>query len=420
MKLFSLSTINPDSLPYRDRDYYLYFIHLIVREQLNRDLDRSEYTSISSQAIADILHKKYVNVREYLKNTGLIESDNYFVIGSKDGKTVKGKCYGFRIAEHFRHGKIVYIEAGEKISSRIQAMRVKQIVSLVAKKIETNLIELETNPLVYGAIEREHAQDLIDLLQNPETLKSRYPLKYKIDPNGKRYITGKDYSNRIECKYESAIHKMNSIANKDFYVIEDSKAKRVHTNLTNCSKKHRQFLSARGNPLSEIDLRNSQPFLLSVLAYQFYGANVPKDVKEFLEICSQGMFYEFLMDKMNYTGDRDSFKVATFANIVFAESRYKKSRFEFEKLFPNVSNVIDHYKKADYRNLAIVLQKLERNLIIDKACNSIPNNIWFNPIHDSILTTQGNEELIKDILQGTIKEYCGVIPQVKINQLSIN
>ncbi|MDZ7765166.1 MAG: hypothetical protein U5K00_12180 [Melioribacteraceae bacterium] len=90
--------------------------------------------------------------------------------------------------------------------------------------------------------------------------------------------------------------------------------------------------------------------------------------------------------------NRDDFKVKVFAKIFIAEKTkimFMRKGKNFRKLFPNVADIIKHYKKDDYKNLAIQLQRAEANIIIHKIIPQIAKeNIWAVTIHDSVLTTQ--------------------------------
>ncbi|MBK8552799.1 MAG: hypothetical protein IPL53_17750 [Ignavibacteria bacterium] len=72
--------------------------------------------------------------------------------------------------------------------------------------------------------------------------------------------------------------------------------------------------------------------------------------------------------------DRQKFKKDFFGKIFFCNSRdhytYKEAKL-FKKLFPNVYRIVGHYKKEDYTQLAISLQRAEADLMINKVCKRI-------------------------------------------------
>jgi len=59
------------------------------------------------------------------------------------------------------------------------------------------------------------------------------------------------------------------------------KQSRVHTNLTNLKADFRKFLRYEGKVLVELDIRNSQPLIASILIKDYWiqkGAIIPEDV----------------------------------------------------------------------------------------------------------------------------------------------
>jgi hypothetical protein len=68
---------------------------------------------------------------------------------------------------------------------------------------------------------------------------------------------------------------------------------RVHTNLTNLKSSMRAFLSHRGRPLVNLDIRNSQPLFFGVLLREKYASGpMPDDVRHYLELVQAGRFYD--------------------------------------------------------------------------------------------------------------------------------
>ncbi|MBK9333950.1 MAG: hypothetical protein IPM96_16465 [Ignavibacteria bacterium] len=117
--------------------------------------------------------------------------------------------------------------------------------------------------------------------------------------------------------------------------------------------------------------------------------------------------------------DRQKFKKDFFGKVFFCNSNdkyvYKETKL-FRELFPNVYKVILHYKKEDYKQLAINLQKTEANLMINKVCKRISEerpDIFVTTIHDSILTTSENKDYICNIILNEFEKNYNLKPSIK-------
>jgi hypothetical protein len=227
---------------------------------------------------------------------------------------------------------------------------------------------------------------------------------------------------------------LNKINTKDWY-FRPCEYGRCHSNLTNMPGDCRKFLHVKGQPLANVDIRNSQPFFFVLLLLDkaalftkthrkvsgeitdyigagdgllqssrvFLESGLPEDVVAYIDLVQRGQLYEFAMDVFSVPPDeRSIFKKQFFGGVFFCKPRpqYKMSKI-FEGIFPNVYNVINEYKKPNFENLAWTLQKRESDLMIGKVARWIMKecpNMWFSTIHDSILTFPANVELVKNAI----------------------
>jgi hypothetical protein len=100
---------------------------------------------------------------------------------------------------------------------------------------------------------------------------------------------------------------------------------------------------------------------------------------------------------------RNRFKTSFFANVFYStpESKRRYSA-EFANLFPNVYQAILHYKRHDYRDLPLLMQKAEADLMIGTVCAKLVRDCRHIPsmtIHDSILTTPERVQTINFIMR---------------------
>ena len=86
----------------------------------------------------------------------------------------------------------------------------------------------------------------------------------------------------------------------------------------------------------------------------------------------------------------------------------------FKRLFPTVANIFEFAKKGDYRNLAIILQRIESHLLLKKICRRIALeklSVVIFTIHDNIITTTGNEGYVQTVMREELEKSIGTAPQ---------
>jgi hypothetical protein len=249
-----------------------------------------------------------------------------------------------------------------------------------------------------------------------------------------------------------------------FYV--DEKGNRAHTILTRSNKSIRQFITCNGESLVSVDLKNSQPYLLLCLMnpkfFEKRGKNKPKqdqnyqeginikqsdifptsipsimlglsseilysiEFQKYKKLVSSGGIYEFFEDKISYTpkllnqglSKRDLVKYWMMLCFYSKNGGYSggmKSAFKMQ--FPKIYNLICKLKDKKHNTLALLLQRIESYLILDVICKRIsiekPDLPIFT-IHDSIVTTVGNEEYVSRIVKEEMNNVVGIPPMVSI------
>lgn len=213
--------------------------------------------------------------------------------------------------------------------------------------------------------------------------------------------------------------------------------------------------------LCSIDISNSQPFLLnSVLNIELYRKNnmrerimrtnhkfnnhkiaelerfinsvsKEKDVIQFQGFINSGQFYEefgkVLQSKgiIEHSCDSDSLrKIAK--NITFCvlfntnyAIRYNDSVKIFESLFPNVYKIMSMIKLKCHPTLAVILQNLEADLILNQTCKIISEKnpeIPLYTLHDSIITTEENVEFVQNEMISVLSQNLGISPSIKVEE----
>lgn len=333
-----LATLLPKSLE-KYQDYAAFLIHRVASR--NRD----DYVTVNAAYIRKFFPAKtlYTKIKNILLGKGILECDAFY---RKNEKSL-----------------------GYKLGPSIQ--------SKTFKKYQVK------NKLLLKKLEQK--DQLGDLLTRVKTILAKLEI-----PNVKSsHLTEHDVA-------------LNMIHDKDIFVYQD-KYGRVHTNLTNLKSEHRSLLQVNGDKLVNIDIKNSQPLMLglalvegtsnnSIISSSFpslsYTNRCP-DLRDYVQLCEDGEFYDYLMAQTDFTGSRKAFKVSFFSSVFFCKHRKgDKNCALFSKLFPSIWDVICAIKKDDHTNLAKLLQRVESDFVINrvfKTClTKFPEN-FVATIHDSLL-----------------------------------
>lgn len=247
----------------------------------------------------------------------------------------------------------------------------------------------------------------------------------------------------------------------------DNTSCRFHSNITYMLKGLRSFLRINGEPLANIDIKNSQPYLSTLLLtnpskvsgltknpdfarlLQTLKVSTSPDVEKYIDLAISGQIYEFLMDEFLKEGlelPEDSEKRRTAVKkqvlrILFAPNRMpldetnRKAREIFSNRFPSVHEVFSlvrghervkdkNDKKAKFRNFkrfAILLQRIESHLILEviikRIYKELPGVIAVT-IHDSIMTGTITDRIneISKIMTEELTCYVGYQPRIKVER----
>ncbi len=309
-------------------------------------------------------------IMDILITEDIIEGDNHYCVGKKSR--------GFRLKEKYAFTSYTKID--------IQDWRLKM-------KIKEN---------------KDYS--LYSLSENHQNIKNMILNSFNIDyQNVTQYIDGLKSADLIdEDVRNSYMLQIEKIQNNEFYFSTDNKTGRIFNNYTNLKKELRQFIKHKSEEqLVEIDIANSQPFFLSLLAIQISDE---EDVKLFSKLCREGSLYSYINDLSEAEIAKE--KILT---MFYSPSHWQgKEKQVFEKHFPTILDVIRIIKEDNFKILPIELQKLEAEMMINTVAKIlIEKGIDFIPIHDSFLITESNIEKVREII---LCEFCkeyGVEPLLR-------
>ncbi|MCI0716745.1 MAG: hypothetical protein L0Y77_10610 [Chlorobi bacterium] len=418
--------------------HHLYIMHKIHTERIiHRKTIKNGYVKLNMATLQNILHwRDTKRVLENLKKGGFIECDNHFIVGEKSR--------GYRLVAEYG-GKTRRVEVEDRVIIR----RLRRFNDSRAKLYPPKYQRLK-DYLELVEIDYKKANKFIE----ENCTEEKYNLKRQALKNSSRnYLKEfnfEDWKNIYQ-------HSVDSIYFKDdLYFVKDDTGHRVHTNITNLPKDLRQFLSYKGERLSNLDIANSQPFMLSVIlilsakmtstfslenvifnslnksntSYSTplpYSNNVslslnlmPEDVKRYIDLTSNGVLYEYLMQDLGEC-DRQELKHKLFERVFYRDSNNKKREFKEEKIFrsyfPTVTELIKEFKAENYKKLPIEMQRKESEIVLERIAMRILREFpecYFLTIHDSILTPQSNGNLVKSVMEEEFQKFCGIVPRIKI------
>lgn len=256
-------------------------------------------------------------------------------------------------------------------------------------------------------------------------------------------------------KRYKAILAINKIANQEFYYSVDENVGRFHSNLTNIKRELRNYITYDGQKLVNIDIKNSQPlFSLLLLQEGFYAEkegqftihNLPQSllllsspntsyshilimivktlqsidiqsIDDYVGLVSSGDFYE-KMSALVYPSE--SFNKQKIKEMIFTVffSRNKfigqvgaKPKRDFKTAFPSVYEIFRQLKVKNHTVLAHILQRIESEIIIQRVAKRIASERPELPIftiHDSVATTDGNEDYVATVIKEEVFNMTGL------------
>ena len=367
--------LNKDNINMKYLFHYLYIITYIrVYRFKDRRYDKNDFVPVNIDILRNVINYNHavVFLRDLI-NLGLIESNNTF--SRKNHQST-----GYRLTKEVLT-KRFYIP--EKTDEKLN-LRIKKAYG----KLKLKLIHEDNTGYGYVTECMENVQ--ID------------------EESAKEFI--KELGQEKKEFYEMQIEQFG---NKFFS--KDRTGNRLHNNLTNLYTPLRNFLTYKNKQLVQCDLRNSQLVFLYLLMRDCH-INASELDKFKSVVCEYG-FYEFFSEKagINLTDDiRKEFKVSVFEHLLFGSNKTKLTELEkiFKNEFPNIFYVIQSIKTNNYKDLSIQLQKKESEFIFE-CVRKLNRGIPILTIHDSIISTVGNEKIVYDIIAKEFKEKYNISVKIK-------
>ena len=406
-------------------DYFYHFIELLCEMMEYNDLDgNGGYVNLNSTLMQSIVHN-YNEYLNYLLEHRIIRTDKKYIPGAKSMGYVLNKL-------HF--------------DSEIQLIKIQSFVIKRnrAKKKRALEQEMKVTSNKYFYLTKWFNEKLqIDAEGAMSKLEELFP-----KPTGAIRGVRKGKANRMTKKYSAKLA-IQRLINHDYYYSVDDKVGRFHSNLTNLKKELRHYITYDGKTLVNVDIKNSQPLLSSILfdpsfystkkkgrcvnLYDFpssfkYLVNNNlhtythtiimlvktlesidnKEVKYFLSMTKSGDFYQKLSKAMypKHAFNKSKMKELTY-KVFFSSNRSIQdmnnwTKREFKMKFKGIYKMFAAIKRKNHRALSHILQRIESEIMIQNACKRIsiekPDLPIFS-IHDSIITTDGDQGYVEKVIK---------------------
>ena len=159
----------------------------------------------------------------------------------------------------------------------------------------------------------------------------------------------------------------------------------------------------------------------SPLGVRIDRESLPDDLRRYLAACEKRELYEEVARQLGKTRDdaKKGVMVALF-DKVRPEAHRTGATKALDELYPGVTADIRKIKRDDYRQMAHFAQREESKFMFGRVVPRIMSqrpDLFIATIHDSILTTEGDEDFVRDAMLSEF-DRLGVTPQVKVERLS--
>jgi hypothetical protein len=436
-----LSEFPPDGIKDFNRDKLVYIISLIISIPAgNNDLQISNgFVPINAKILQNSV-RNYKDYFKYLCERGIIETDNWYIPSIKST--------GYKFPFYWRRLKAVEI----KSRSVISAIRQENKWDPETKAKYSHLLKWWNDKI---NVDYEIALDFLD---------ADLAIKRKANDFLDRDRRTGEFKNPWQ-QYWNNLISIERLASKEYLLSVDQSGGRFHSPLTNIRGMLRNCISYDDKTLVSIDLKNSQPFLSNILlSPSFWNGddetpnslklnnffpindeilNISSSVKTcihseekalnddrqlYIKLVQDGTFYEFMaIELFNRLGmsfnNRQDLK-GTILLVLYSGNGYFNQpeaapKRVFAELFPTVYKIFAAIKEGNKARLPILLQRIESKLILDIITRRIDredSSIPLFTIHDSIVTTLGNDEFVTKILCEEMTSAIGFAPKISVEE----
>ncbi|MBI1341798.1 MAG: hypothetical protein GC171_02565 [Terrimonas sp.] len=453
------------------KDYLAYVMGVVSEEIFKRRnrLEVDEYVPIYSKLLKELIGSNYNKYLDYLRRTKILKRNKQYTEGKSRGYYFnKPYLKGFKpytIKDRKLRLKLkTYFEKEERAAVRKLPYLHKWIKSgklSIEKDLAQSVLPLKYNEKINAPksskskMSKEEIANIsmycwqrsIDSFYN-----GIYVNRFTVDDGGGRLhtaLTNISRSFRKYLKYDNQTLVHVDIANSQPYfaavllnpsfwessMLNSRQRQRIRQKL-NKRKKHPQ---PQNEPKAKKEGFEISPKLKSDIKYNKYysllmvlksdESESQREFERYKKYVSSGQFYQKVADEFNNAVKprKDAmredvkkwmFEVFFSKNPPFlVESLERPQSKLFRQLFPAVSQIFKIIKKDKHNTLALLLQNLESQALLHCICRLIARKhpkIPLFTIHDSVVTTVGNEGIVKEIMHQELERLTGLPPTLRI------
>lgn len=238
---------------------------------------------------------------------------------------------------------------------------------------------------------------------NPELL--------TIDSKNALYFINKKYNSTNEInKKNKRIYIVKSIESKHWGFSRAGQDDRLHSILSSLPKDLRVFIQFDGNPLTSLDIKNSQPFIFSTILNQLINPNVNLLNNYLSSRKYKELYTSIISDKFRQTLDNQ--KLQSFIKEVL----YGKFYEDYGDILFRELIYWEDYEKKCHLNETIEInkenKKLKRTIIIHTPFET-RRKVAKHIIMKSLFSSAGSNQNIIQVFQKYYPEVYRVIQHIK-------
>lgn len=469
LDLDAIISQNPDYFPPLKKDKLAYILHKISSiPATNKNLDIIDgFVPLYSRALQDVVdnYKQYL---DFAIDTGIIERNSSYQVN------VRSKSYRFTAA--YQGALTEYTPTDFTLIQNLRHYRENQKKTVVKHdyltkwfnpklKIDTKKIEgfLEEEWQLkndnedlweWDASRKKHKSPYQQLLCSKLSAEyiARGEYNLKIDDNVHRFHSNLtnmrglvrnalsyDEQNLVAVDIKNSqpyfsllllqenFWNANSDSKKDLFLLKSSSNNDPRLKSPNIQRNSKAFQTNKRLKLKKIkhNIKQTSIIMLGETMAALINKGLKEDKNRFVDLAAAGVLYEYLekafkrdLNMTNVT--RNTAKIAVlqafFSDNRFIGTKEAAPKKLFSKLFPSVYKVYAKIKQKDKTLLAVLLQNIESHFIIEVIARRIAKEYPKLPIytiHDSIVTTVGNEELVAAIMKEELTKGVGKVPSLK-------
>lgn len=398
------------------------------------------------------IHADYSLYLDYLVSAGVLETDRRFIVGEK--------CTGYKFTAQYDGVELKEVS----ITYYLLVNNIRQQKGEIIEHHKAQLYGYGYLMKWYDAhklkIDYEGALNWVSAYEKQNRAAIAQLPEEKQHDEIKKLI---NVCNSLKMQIERIDASTYTAA--DFSI--DEFGHRLHGIFTYMIKGLRHFITYNSIPLVAIDIKNSQPYFSTLLLNKQFWRTVKKNIitlyevdkelykigkdegitmqlsaetlsqldistGEYKKLAASGGLYEFLMEKLteklsedfllqygSRVASRDAIKKEVL-RIMYSDNKVANKPFyetirAFAAIFPNVARLFKKLKAKDYKLLPKILQRIESHILLKIVCKRIAEerpDLPIFTIHDSIVTTSGNEDYVKQVILEELGEKVGLAPNL--------